>query len=155
MSKADVVEGCRRLKARNVAAELGGFLVGAQNDRDRIPANGRAYAMLDGAVPFRALFSFRRDGVDIGRVDRERRMHSDALRFIGELFEQKCRAIASSMMQNGAQRIDPFAGFQGVSVGAHIHFFLPQFLPDLSITIAHAMVHANWPTPPIASEWPD
>ena len=50
VTKPDVIERGGRLKARDVATEFGGFLVGAQNDRNRVPANDGADAMLDGTV---------------------------------------------------------------------------------------------------------
>src|SRR5690242_20953062 len=55
MAKADVVERGRRLEARDVSAKLGRFLVGAQNDGNRVPADDGADAVLNIAIPVGAL----------------------------------------------------------------------------------------------------
>ena len=55
MAKPDVVKRSGRLEAGDMAAELGRFLVGTQNNRNRVPANDGADAVLDGAIPARAL----------------------------------------------------------------------------------------------------
>src|SRR5207249_8697491 len=53
MTEAYIVEKRRRLKARDVTAELGRLLVGAQNDRDRVPADCRADLVLELTIPGR------------------------------------------------------------------------------------------------------
>src|SRR5262245_45349393 len=50
MAKADVVERGSRLEARDMAAELRTFLVGTQNDGQRIPPDDRAKLVLDRAI---------------------------------------------------------------------------------------------------------
>ena len=72
MVEAGVVERRRRLEAGDVAAEFGRFLVGAQHHRHRVPADDRADAVLDRAVAGMRRLLLDRDGVDVGRVRRER-----------------------------------------------------------------------------------
>jgi hypothetical protein len=57
VAPADVVEQGGRLKAGDVTAQFGRLLVRAQDDRDGIPADGRADPVFDGAVPGRLCFA--------------------------------------------------------------------------------------------------
>ena len=50
MDEAGVVERRRRLEAGDVAAELGGFLVGAHHHRHRVPADVAADGLLELAI---------------------------------------------------------------------------------------------------------
>ena len=47
MHEAGVVERRRRLEAGDMAAEFGGFLVGAQHDRGRVPADVAADGLFE------------------------------------------------------------------------------------------------------------
>ena len=53
-----------------MAAEFGRFLVGPQDDGDRIPADDRPNAMLDVAIPVGAFLALRRDRIHVGRIQR-------------------------------------------------------------------------------------
>src|SRR5438046_10756829 len=98
MAKPDVVKRSGRLEAGDMAAGPGRFLVGTQNDRNRVPANDGADAVLDGAIPARALLPLGRDRIDVGGIERERRGDPGALRLVGQFFEQKCRPVGALMM---------------------------------------------------------
>ena len=50
MAEADIVQGSGGLEARDMAAELGGVLVGAHHHRERVPADHRADAPFDLAI---------------------------------------------------------------------------------------------------------
>ncbi len=62
--EADLVKKRRRLEGRDVAAQLRGLLVRAQDHRDRVPAHERADAALH-----RRVAGQRRLVVDVDRVD--------------------------------------------------------------------------------------
>ncbi|MGY3033913.1 hypothetical protein ACVIIV_003083 [Bradyrhizobium sp. USDA 4354] len=67
MAEADIIGRCGRLEARNVTAELGALLVGAQHDRERVPADDRAQLVFDGAVARLGRLLAQRNRVAIGR----------------------------------------------------------------------------------------
>jgi hypothetical protein len=92
--------------------------------------------MLDGTVPARALLAFGRDRIDVRGIERERRAYAGVLRLIGELFEQKCRPLGTLIMQDGAQRIDPFARFHRIGIGSRQHLLLPLSDPLKFLDIA-------------------
>ena len=71
MHEPGIVQSRRRLEARNVAAEFGGFLVRLDDDRGGVPAHVAADVPLDLAVARMGRLGFRRDGVDISRVGGE------------------------------------------------------------------------------------
>src|SRR5207237_10653903 len=73
MAEADVVQQCRRLEARDMAAELGGFFVRAQDDRHGVPTDRRPDLMLDLAVARGFFFLPRGNSVAIGSAGEERR----------------------------------------------------------------------------------
>ena len=66
MSKADIVKRRSRLEACDVAAELRGFLVGAQNDCNGIPSNDRTDAVFNVSVPVGTRLALRRDRINVG-----------------------------------------------------------------------------------------
>src|SRR5436309_2544390 len=76
MAEADIVEGSGRLETRDVTAKLRAFLVGAENDRKRIPPDDRAQFMLDGPVARQRWLLVRRNRVAIGR--RQRLLNAEA-----------------------------------------------------------------------------
>jgi hypothetical protein len=127
VAEADVVQQCRRLEARDMAAELGGFLVRAQNNRHCVPANRRPDLVLDLAVARGFLFLSRRDGVAIGRGGKERRHRAGAQRFVAQLAQQMPGPLRPDVCNNGVQRVDPFLGFARVVVlhRSHVVSWLP------------------------------
>src|SRR5438045_9032608 len=88
MAEADVVQQCRRLEARDMAAELGGFFVRAQDDRHGVPTDRRPDLMLDLAVARGFFFLPRGYSVAIGSGGEERRDRVGAQRFVAQLAEQ-------------------------------------------------------------------
>src|SRR5262249_4812112 len=124
VTKADVIERGRRLEAGDMAAEFGGPLVRAQNDRNRVPATDRADSMLDIAVPVRTLLALRRNGVDVWGIECERRARTRELRLLGQSVKQKRRPLSALVMHGGAQRIDPFARLHGIDIRHRQHELL-------------------------------
>ncbi len=70
--ESGVIERRRRLEARDMAAELGGFLVGPHYDRGRVPAHEAADVLLERPVAGMARLGFGRDRVHIGGGGGER-----------------------------------------------------------------------------------
>ena len=91
--EADVVQRRRRLEAGDVAAELGAFLVGAQHDRQRVPADQRADAVLDRAIAGMLGFPVRCDRVEVGRCRRIRALACPDGALGQQLVEQEGSAI--------------------------------------------------------------
>ena len=73
--EAGVVERRRRLERRDVPAQLGALLVGAQHRRDRVPPVQRADAVLELEVAGMLGLLVHRDGVHVGGGRRERHRH--------------------------------------------------------------------------------
>ena len=76
MHEAGVVERRRRLEARDMAAELGAFLVGAQHDRRGVPADVAPDRHFQLAIAGMRRLLVGMDGVDIGRVGGERQLRA-------------------------------------------------------------------------------
>ena len=108
-----------------MAAEFGRFLVGPQDDGDRIPADDRPNTMLDVAVPVGAFLALRRDRIHVGRIQRGGLGNAGAPCLLGQSLEQVGRASTALMVENCAQRIDPFARFQGIRVCTLSHSLPP------------------------------
>ena len=130
VSEADVVEQRRGLEARDVAAQLRRLLVRPQDDRHRIPADRRADLVLELAVAGRLCLLLRRDRVAVGRGRQERRHRAGAQRFVPQHAEQILGPLGSRMLQNRAQRIDPFLGFHRIVVVQDAHGFPPSLDVD-------------------------
>ena len=116
MAEADVVQQCRRLEARDMAAELGGFFVRAQDDRHGVPTDRRPDLMLDLAVARGFFFLPRGDSVAIGSGGEERRHRVGAQRFVAQLAQQIPGPLGPDVCNDGFQRVDPFLGFARVVV---------------------------------------
>ena len=80
MHEASVVEGRGGLEARDVAAELGGFLVRLDDDGRGVPTHVAADVLLDVAVARMRRLLFGRDGVDVGGIGGERQLRALAPR---------------------------------------------------------------------------
>ena len=92
MVEADVVQRRGRGEARDVAAELGGFLVRAHHHRHRVPAHERAELVLELRVARRALLLRERDRVEVGGVGVIRNVRAAAARLLDQLLEQEIGA---------------------------------------------------------------
>ena len=131
VAEADVVEQRRGLEARDVAAQLRRFLVRAQDDRHRVPADRRADLVLELAIAGRLCLLLRRDRVAVGRGRQERRHRAGAQRFVAQLAKQIPGALGSRMLQNRAQRVDPFLRFDRIVVVQDAHARAPRWMSFL------------------------
>mmetsp|Transcript_4939 Transcript_4939/g.17780 ORF Transcript_4939/g.17780 Transcript_4939/m.17780 type:complete len:427 (-) Transcript_4939:721-2001(-) len=116
VAEADVVQRLRRLEAGDVAAEFGRVLVGAQDDRQCVPANDRAQAVLDGAVAGRLFFLFGGNGVLVGRRQRVRHVHAGAPRLLYQSVDDVVAARGSPVRLHGVEGVEPLAGLAEVDV---------------------------------------
>jgi len=93
-------------------AELARLLVGAQHHGERVPADSRADAVLDLAVPGMRVLLMRRDGVDVGRVGRERQPGTLSPGHFHRLAEQEVGPLAALERHDRADGLDPLARFR-------------------------------------------
>ena len=116
VAEADVVQRRRRLEARDVAAELGAVLVGAQDDGQRVPADDRAQPVLDRAVAGAAFLALRRDGVAVRGGQRARDVDAFAPGRFHERVDQMIGALGTTMLLHGLQCVVPFLSLDRVDV---------------------------------------
>ena len=119
--EADIVEGRRGLEAGDMAAELGGLLVGAQDDRQRVPPDERPDAVVESQLPrVQPVFLTGRDGVHVrrGGAVRDRRALPAGLR--DNLVEQEECAVGALERHDRIKRIHPLAGLGRVKVFQHV-----------------------------------
>ena len=121
MDEAGVVERRRRLEAGDVAAELGGFLVGAQHDRHRVPADVAADRLLELAVAGMRRLLLGADGVDVGGVGGERQLRALAPRGGDDGVEQLVDALEALESLDRIERVEPLAGLGGVAPQVVVH----------------------------------
>jgi DNA-binding transcriptional LysR family regulator len=129
--EADVVQRRRRLEARDVTAELRRFLVRAQDDRNRVPANDRPDPMLDVAISGKRDLLLRRYRVLVRRGQGGRSEQPAATRCIEQVTEDEIGAFRTAHDGNRFQRFEPFSGFEGIEVAMEFHRHL--LVVDLGI----------------------
>ena len=119
--EADIVEGRRGLEAGDMAAELGGVLVGAQDDRQRVPTDERPDAVVESQLPHvQPVFLIWRDGVHVrrGGAVRDQRALPAGLR--DNFVEQEECAVGALERHDRIKRIHPLAGLGRVKVFEHV-----------------------------------
>ena len=114
--EADLVEDRRRLVARDVPAELGGFLVRLEHHRDRVPAHERAHAPLELLVDRVLGLVLWRDRVDVGRGAGRRRRRTRQLGVADDALEQMLGAVGSVVLHDGVERLEPLTRLLRVDV---------------------------------------
>ena len=121
MHEAGVVEQGRGLEARNVPAQLRALLVGAQDDRQRIPADVAADPVLDRPVAGMGRLAIGRDRVEVGRIGRIGHRRALAARLVHQLVQQEMRAIGAFEGQHRIQGVTPLTGLDGITVRDTVH----------------------------------
>ena len=122
--EADIVERGGGGEARDMAAELRRFLVGAHHHRHRVPTHQRPNLVLDLRIPRRALLLGQRNGVHVRRVGVIRNISAGAARPVHQFFEQEMRAVVAFVFEHRFQRFQPFPSFLRIGVRkdvSHIH----------------------------------
>jgi hypothetical protein len=121
MHEAGVVEGRRRLEAGDVAAELGRFLVGAQHDRRRVPADVAADGPFEFAHAGMHGLVCDADGVEIGGIGRERQFGALAAGRHDNGVEQLVDALQAFERLDRVERIEPFPRLRRVALRVVAH----------------------------------
>ena len=111
MAEADIVESGRGLEAGDVAAELGGLLVGAEHNGQRVPADQGADALLDGAIPRMPRLPIRRDRVEVGGIGRVWDGCPLAARLDDELIQKEMRPLGALELEHRRERVEPLPSF--------------------------------------------
>ena len=106
----------RRIR-RDVTADALFGLVRANHHRRRVPADEALDAAFDVGVARHERLLVGRNGVDVGRVRRERQLDAVLLGVVRQLTEQPRDFGRPAALQHIINRIEPFAGFSGVEVG--------------------------------------
>ena len=109
MHEAGIVEGRRRLEARQVAAQFGRVLVGLEYDRHRIPADDGANAVLDRARAGMMRLLVRRDGIDVGGIGGEGHLGPVAAGRIDNLGQNAIGRLGSLKGDDRSNGLIPFS----------------------------------------------
>ena len=111
--EADLVERRRRSERRDVPADAVTELVGADDHRERVPADEALDAAFDGLVAGKRRLLRGRDRVDVGRARGERQAEAGLASMKFELAEQIRRASnAATLLQDVLERVLPFPGLE-------------------------------------------
>src|SRR5471030_1800490 len=104
--------------ARNMAAKFAISLVSAHDHGKRIPAQsgGELFLYLQIARITRLLCN--RNGVDIRRDTRPRRLDTQRQRMLGEAVIKVLRAVAADVFGDCIERLQPFGGLLWIAVFA-------------------------------------
>ncbi len=121
VTPTDVIQQRGRLEAGDVAAQFGGILVGAKDDRHGVPADRRADLVFDRAVARGLLFPLNRNGVAVGRGERRRTVGALAPGVLDQRLHQIVRTLVASVLLYRPQGVEPFSGLQRVVVRHRFH----------------------------------
>ena len=90
--------------------------VGAHHHGHGIPAHVGAQALFDGDVAGATGLLIGLDGVHVAGVGRERQVNAVLPRMLQQLLQQKMGALGAFLVDDGGQRLHPFARFLRVDV---------------------------------------
>src|SRR4051812_38878946 len=111
--ESGVVQERRGLEARDMPAKFRGGFVGPRHDGERVPADDRTDAVLDGAVAGMRRLLLDRDGVEVGRVGRVGDRGALAAGAVHHAMEKIMRPLRAFDLDYAVQRVEPFLGFSG------------------------------------------
>ena len=114
--EADLVERRQRLVAGDVAAELGGQLVGAHDHRDRVPADDRAQPALELRIAGERRLAVGRDRVDVGGVEARDRAGAGVLGALDDARQELARAVGAVVRDDGVERLEPLGRLDRVEI---------------------------------------
>ena len=123
MREASFVKRRRGLIARQMAAKLGAVFVCLEHQRQRIPTDNIADALLDLAITGMRSFKLWCDGVEIGRIRGERKFRAFAARGLHSLAEKLIGAARPFECDDGCDRFLPFERFS-IDRGSALRFGL-------------------------------
>src|SRR5260370_3783399 len=121
MHETGVVKQRRRLQARNMSTKLRRHLVGSQHDGHGVPADDRAYAMLDVTIAWMMNLPLHGYRVEVGCACRIRHRRAAPPRAIDQPVQQEVRALWALDLDPSVERIQPFSRFRLIDVVNFIH----------------------------------
>ena len=121
MIETDIVKRRRRSIGRDVPAQLARFLVGADDQRHRVPAGERQDAPLEREVARPRRLLVRRDGVDIGGGGAEGQIAAGLAHLADQLLQQELRAIDALVGDDALDGIEPFARLDRIDILGLVH----------------------------------
>jgi hypothetical protein len=104
-----------------VAAELGGVLVGAEHDRERVPADDRADLVLDLAVARMHRLPVDLYGVEVRGVRRIGNARPLATRALHDARQEEMRPFRALHLENAVKRFQPFLRLERIGVADVVH----------------------------------
>ena len=122
MVETDVIQGCRRGEAGDMATDTGAFLVGLHHRGDGIPADQGADAALQREIAGEMFFLRHRNGIEISRAGRIGQIRAASARLVDHLLQQKMSALHTFQLENRIQSIQPLLRFLRVHVGDCCHY---------------------------------
>jgi hypothetical protein len=114
--EADLVERRRRLEAGDVAAELRGLLVRAQDGRHGVPADRGPQVVLDLLVARDGLLLVDRDRVDVRRGEIRRDARAAPARPVEHAGDDLLRPARAVVRDHRVQGFKPFRRLLGIDV---------------------------------------
>ena len=118
--EADLVQRGQRLERGDVAAELRGGLVGADDHRDRVPAHDRAQPALEGGVAGERRLAVGGDRVDIVGVEGGDRARAGVLGALDDARQQFARALGTVVGDDRVDCLQPFGGLDCVEIAGAV-----------------------------------
>ena len=116
MIEPDIVEGGAGGEARDVAAELAGDLVGANDHRHGVPADDGAQPPFEARDAGITFFLRGKDGIHVRRIRVERQRNAEFARLRRQPVEQKMQSLRSFVVEDRLQGLQPFPCFDRIDV---------------------------------------
>ncbi len=116
MIEPDFIEGRGRREGGNVPADPFRGLVGPHDHGRRVPTHETLDPALEVRVTWHQDLVVRGDGVDVGRIGRERQRDAALGRVKGQLVEQPGNFRRSAGLQHIIKRLEPLACFNGIEL---------------------------------------
>ncbi len=120
MVEAGAKQAGQRRKRADVAAQIATIHrvvpIGFDHHRHGVPAHIGAQALFNFQVARRTLFVVGRNGVDVSRGRRKRHVQALLAGVIQQFLQQEVRPLRTLTLNDGGQRVHPFAGFLTVQV---------------------------------------
>ena len=115
--EADLVKKRSGLERRDVAAQLRGLLVRAQDHRDRVPADERADAALHRGVPREWRLLVGGDGVDVGGRPHVLNCGALVARTPDYALDQVMRPLRAVLLHDGVEGLEPLLSLDCIDIG--------------------------------------
>ena len=99
-----------------MTAGLGRLAIGPDHHRGRIPAQCTQDLALEVTIARVGRLLIDRDGIDVGRVRRVRRLDAGLVGLVDGLAQQELRAFDAIAFDDDVDGLFPFPGFLGVDI---------------------------------------